>query len=331
MAFKFISTRGAFGALCMVAAQPAFPFAGVGFLGECPSFTTCTAGVSSSARYVVQRDVSATPGYPLGSLGQGLTQFQDEASTLDSATVSVSNLPPPPPPAVVTVPWAVFGSAKAQSDIRDLHAQAYSSRAVAGTHQIGQQSAAISQLTLAESTAAWRDVWDFSAPGSFSARVSADGGSSLAGVGVYPSGFTFTPRATLADWYFRVRVWDVDNQSISDDYELGGPTPVAQVYLRGFGEQRKSIDDSGLLEFNFVPGVQYVVTGELSISVRNGSEVDLFNTGHLGNATLSNGATLTALSGHDYLAPVPEPSSWLLFAGGLVAITRIGRWHRRQA
>ena len=66
----------------------------------------------------------------------------------------------------------------------------------------------------------------------------------------------------------------------------------------------------------------------------NGREVDLFNTVRLRDVELSNGAVLSALSGHDYFAqakPVPEPSTWLLFVGGLAVMGRIARRRRGDA
>jgi len=311
--------RAAIGAVCLAAAQQAAAFGDVGFLTGCASFTTCTAGLASGGSYQARRDVVATPGYPLGStLVQGATVYQDSAQTQGSQAIDVKNFSPLIPGA--TTPWAVFARAQAQSEFGALHARSYSSRAVVGTDTIGDESAQIGQQTNADASAAWRDVWTFSAPGSFSATVSADGGSQLEGFSVFPSSFSFTPNSLLADWFFDVRVWDVTNQTVSVDFETGGPTLVARAYPRGNNEQRTSFNDSLVLNFNFVPGVQYVITAELVTTVFNGRTLNLLNTGRLSGVTLSGGATLTALSGHDYVSAVPEPGARGMLVAGVIAV-----------
>ena len=239
---------GALGAICLAAAQQAAAFGDVGYLNSCASFTTCTAGLASGGSYFARRDVAATQGYPLGfDLVQGATVYQDIAQTQGNQAIDVKNYSSQVPGA--TFPWAVFARAQAQSDFGALHARAYSSRAVVGVDTIGNESAQIGQQTSAQASAAWRDVWSFSAPGSFSATVSADGGSALEGFSPFPSSFSYGPQPLLADWFFDVRVWDVTNQSVSEEFELGGPTLVARAYPRGNNEQRTSFNDSLVLSF----------------------------------------------------------------------------------
>ena len=323
-----IKTRTAIGAVCLAAAQHAAGFGGVGWLASCASFTSCTAGVASGGAYFARRDVAATPGYPLGSfLVQGATVYQDAAQTQSSQAIDANNFPPPIPPVILSH-WAVFARAQAQSEFGALHARAYSSRAVLGTDIIGDESAQIGQQTSAEASAAWRDVWSFSAPGTFSATVSADGGSALEGFSAFPSTFSFSPRPLLADWFFDVRVWDVTNQTVSEDFELGGPTLVARAYPRGNNEQRSSFNDSLALNFNFVPGVQYVVTAELRSTVYNGRTLDLLNTGRLSGVTLGGGATMITLSGHNYVSAVPEPDARSLLLAGAVVVLTLARRRR---
>ena len=326
-----IKTRTAIGVVCLAAAQHAAAFGGVGHLNDCASFTTCTAGLASGGAYFARRDVAATPGYPLGSdLVQGATVYQHFAQTQDSQAIDIKNFPTvlPPGPPVATSPWAVFARAQAQSDFGALHARAYSSRAAAGVDAIGNESAQIGQQTSASASAAWRDVWRFSAPGSFSATVSADGGSALEGFSVFPSSYSYGPQPLLADWYFGVRVWDVTNQTLSEYFELGGPTLVAEAYPRRSNEQRTSFNDSLVLNFNFVPDVQYVITAELRTTVWNGRTLNLLNTGRLSGATLGGGATMTTLSGHDYVTAVPEPDPRSLLLAGAVVMLVLAR--RRQ-
>ena len=322
-----IKTRTAIGAVCLAVAQQAAAFGDVGYLTGCASFTTCTAGLASGGSYLARRDVAATPGYPLGSdLAQGATVYQDLAQTQSSLAIDVKNFSSGVPAA--TFPWAVFARAQAQSDFGALHARAYSSRAAAGVDTIGVESAEISQQTSANASAAWRDVWSFSAPGSFSGTVSADGGSALEGFSPFPSSYAYGPQPLLADWFFDVRVWDVTNQTVSDDFELGGPTSVARAYPRGNDEQRSSFNDSLVLAFDFLPGVQYVITAELRTTVFNGRTLNLLSTGRLSGVNLSSGATMTTLSGHDYVTAVPEPDPRSLLLAGVVVMLALAR--RRQ-
>ena len=322
-----IKTRAAIGILWLLAAQHAAAFGDVGYLNGCASFTTCTAGVSSGGSYSARRDVAATPGYPLGGdLMQGATVYQDFAQTQGSQAIDVKNFSGVLPGA--TSPWAVFARAQAQSDFGALHARAYSSRAAAGVDAIGNESAEIIQQTTASASAAWRDVWRFSAPGSFSATVSADGGSALEGFSVFPSSYSYGPQPLLADWFFVVDVWDVTNQTPSEHFELGGPTLVARAYPRGNNEQRTSFNDSLVLNFNFVPDVQYVITAELRTTVWNGRTLNLLNTGRLSGVSLGSGATMATLSGHDYVTAVPEPDPRSLLLAGVVVMLALAR--RRQ-
>ena len=322
-----IKTRTAIGVVCLAAAQHAAGFGDVGYLNGCASFTTCTAGLASGGSYSVRLNVAATPGYPLGNLVQGATVRQDFAQTQGSQAIDIKNFPgvilPGP-----TTPWVVFARAQAQSDFGALHARAYSSRAAAGVDAIGNESAEIIQQTTASASAAWRDVWRFSAPGSFSATVSADGGSALEGFCPFPSSYSFGPQPLLADWFFSVRVWDVTNQTLSEYFELGGPTLVARAQPSRSNEQRNSFNDSLVLNFNFVPDVQYVITAELRTTVWNGRTLNLLNTGRLSGATLSSGVTMTTLSGHDYVTAVPEPDPRSLLLAGAVVMLALAR--RRQ-
>ena len=59
---------------------------------------------------------------------------------------------------------------------------------------------------------------------------------------------------------------------------------------------------------------------ELVVQASYGRTIDLHNTDRLGGAVLLAGAQMNALSGHDHLAPVPEPGPALMWLGGLAAI-----------
>lgn len=189
--------------------------------------------------------------------------------------------------------------ARAQSDFASNRAAADSGYAEAGTDDHGQGiSAAVGVGNDAQSRCAWRDGWTFTNSGHLSATVLLDGCASDA-TNTLPSNFTL------------------------------GPTLVASVHDRSgiFNEQRSTFASSLALDFDFVSGVRYVVSAELVVQARHGRTIDLYNTARLGGAVLSAGAQMNALSGHDDLAPVPEPGPALMWLGGLAATVP---WSRRR-
>ena len=312
--------------LLAVAAQPCLAFGGVGYLGECTSFTTCTAALASAAGYHVNYAVSnAQVGYiVLGELNSGAHDagFTGTSTATVAATYAA--------PAFVIDPFASGG--KAQSDFGANRAWAYTSRGLGGLHyeqvtNVGLRIAELNIQTSARASSAWRDVWSFSANGHFSARIAIDGQGSLDDIPYLLPEFVLNPLSEYGDWYYDLRVWDVTHLSVSDDFELGGPTQVGRAKVTGYGEQRPVLDTMLALDFDFMSGVSYVVTAELNTQAYNGHNLDLFNTARLDGVQLSNGAQLNALSGHNYLAPVPEPASAALWAAGLCGL---GLWARRR-
>ena len=130
------------------------------------------------------------------------------------------------------------------------------------------------------------------------------------------------------DWSWNLKVWDVDRVGGYDEVTLG-PTLVASVQDRSgiFNEQRPTFSSSLALDFDFVSGVQFVVIAELVVHASYGRTIALHNTDRLGGAVLSAGAQMNAHSGHDHLAPVPEPGPALMWLGGLAAVVL---WSRRR-
>ncbi len=322
--------RGGAAAILLAAVQPCLGFGGVGFLAPCPAFTTCTAAVSSSGTYNVRETVNPTAGYnmPLG-LTAGVTVHQDTESAGSSAAVGVGNFAPDGP--LLISPFFIPASARAQTGFGLNRARSSPGRGVGGSDIQGQESADVVIQTFAEATSAWRDVWSFSGAGHFSSTISIDGTSRLDDIPAIQASYVKTPLADYGDWFYDLRVWDVTHLSVSEDFELGGPTLVARVYQTGFDEQRASFASSLSLEFDFLGGTSYVVTSELRTNGYNGRQIDVFNTARLEEVFLSNGAGLSALSGHDYsgtTAPVPEPSSWALLLAGMLAIARFARQRR---
>jgi PEP-CTERM motif len=182
--------------------------------------------------------------------------------------------------------------------------------------------------TAATASSAWRDVFSFSAPGHASVTATADGSAARAGGVSYPSTFSYSDGTPSGDWYYELRAWDVTHHSVSEAFELGGPTEVARVTLRGDGEQRPNFLESAALDFDFLADTMYVVTGQLLVTAYDGREMDLFNTVRLGNMVISGGAQMQTLSGHDYTtSAVPEPNSLALWLLGLAGVAR---WTRRR-
>lgn len=314
-------------ALALLGSAPwCLAFGEAGGMPPCTSFTTCSAAVGGSALWTVRNAVTNIQGnFGMPSdLAAGVTVYQGSGSVATTAPLASGN--------GCTVLPCVVGefyrgaSAKSQSDFAVNRVQTSMSHSVAGTLTRGNGSASVSLRTFAEATSAWRDVFSFSANGSFSAVVAIDGRSSLGAVGTFGSSFDFQPTSTYADWYYDLRVWDVTNLSISDDFELGGPTPVGRARLTGNNEQRSAFAGTAPLAFGFVSGVSYVLTAELRAISTDGREIDLYNTARLQNVVITGGAQLSALSGHDYLAPVPEPQPALLWVAGLAALLL---WSRR--
>ena len=321
------------GLVLMAPMQDSVAFGGAGNLGECASFTTCTAGVSSSAFALVQYNfTSIGAGYQLPvSLSPGLNAFQDSRGQLTSAAQRAAvgdfcvNC-------YTDNPFYSSAVGRSQSDFAVNHASADTSVGVAGDDNRGSGSFAhVQVLTVADARSAWRDVWSFSGDGHFSATIALDGRSDTTTGAFFPSTFNYGISATLGDWFYELDVWDVSHLSPDSD-GFAGPTLVARVRdnAAGANEQRASFASSLALDFDFVSGASYVVTAELGVTARNGRTIDLYNTARLGDVRLSNGANLNALSGHDYLnvqAPVPEPQTWVLFAFGLAGLTL---YRRRQ-
>jgi hypothetical protein len=300
-------------------------FGDAGALPPCASFTSCSAAVGGSATWTVRNEVTAILGNFImpSDLAPGVTVYQGSASVATTAPLSSGN-------GCTVLPCATGefyrgASAGSQSDFAVNRVQTNMSHGVAGTLTRGNGSASVSLRTFAEATSAWRDVFSFSGSGSLSAVVAIDGSSGLGPVGVFGPSFDFHPTSTYADWIYDLRVWDVTNLSVSDDFELGGPTPVGRARLNGYNEQRGSFTDTVPLSFDFVSGVSYVLTAELRAISTDGREIDLYNTARLQDMVLTGGAQLTALSGHDYLAAVPEPAPAALLWLGLAAV---GWWSR---
>ena len=323
----------------LVAPRPAAAFGGAGSLGECTSFTTCTAALgSSTAAFSQYRLSDITPFYPLPSTlnpavnGVSLTDRLASDAVLSTA----------PSTAAVGVfcincatdnPFFSSASAQAQSGFAVNRAAAVSGFGAAGSDDRGNGvSATVRVTTGAQSQSAWRDAWTFAGNGHFSATLRLDGVSSNdTANALFPSTYAHSGVGTAGDWFFDLKVWDVDHLSISEFFEATpGPTLVTRVQDRSgiSNEQRPSFASSLAVDFNFTSGVHYVVTAELGVQARNGRTIDLYHTARLQDVALTGGAALTALSGHDYLAPVPEPQPALLLAAGLMALTL---WSRRRS
>ena len=66
----------------------------------------------------------------------------------------------------------------------------------------------------------------------------------------------------------------------------------------------------------------------MGVQSRNGREIDIYDTAQLTDVVLSNGAALSALSGHDYLVTVPEPGQGALILVGLAVMATQTRFKR---
>ena len=307
-------------------------FGGVGFVPDCESFTTCSAAVASSGFWNVRREVSdIQPGFIMPpNLVAGVTVYQGHRTVATTAALLEGNQCVQLP--CVTDQFSRGAVARAQSDVALNRVATAMSRGVDGTYTHGNGSARVSLRTYVEATSAWRDVLSFSSSGHFSGVVAIHGSSSLDNSLVFDASYVFTASPGNADWSYDLRVWDVTNLSISEDFELGGPTAVGRARVNGFNEVRSNLDSRVALDFDFLSGVSYVLTAELRATSFDGREINLYNTARLQDVALTGGAIVTALSGHDYLAPVPEPQPAVLLAVGLAAgLAARARWSKRRS
>lgn len=316
----------------------AHAFGGGDALGECATFTTCTATAGSGTNTFVQHNFqSIGSSYVLDTVyTPGINQAQDIDNRETTATV-IAQIPD-----TACFPNCAYPNffsaavARAQSDFGTNRASAETSAGGSGTDSQGSigdaaRSATVQILTIAGASSTWRDVWSFNTDGHFSAKVAIDGQSStLSSNGFFPDSFDFTVGTTLGEWYYDLDVWDVTNLSVSVDFETGGPTLIARLRDRtgNANEQRPSFGSALDLDFDFMRDVSYVVVAQLGVNARNGRDVNLFNTAQLTDVALSSGAQLTALSGHDYLATVPAPGSALLLLSGLAGMAMKSRFRR---
>ena len=313
--------------LALSSAAPAcLAFGDVGVLPSCATFTTCSAAVGSSvSRVVSQQLTNISTGFAIPpDLAPGVTNYADADSSASSVVLTVGTGGPIPG---VASEFRRSAVARAQSDFAVNRVETSMSRGVAGQLTRGTGTASLRLSTFAQASSAWRDVWAFSGSGQFSAVVVLDGSSALGAVGPFDASFDFSPLSTSADWFYDLRVWDVTHLSVSNDFELGGPTAVGRARLTGNNETRPSLDSSVALNFAFASGVSYVVTAELRATSYDGREIDLFHTARLQGVVLTGGAQMATLSGHDFLAPVPEPAPALLWLAG---ISGLAGWARRR-
>lgn len=321
-----------------MASQPVAAFGGAGPLGECTGFTTCTAAVgSSTVAFSQYRFSDIAQFYPLPVALNPAVNGVSQTDLLNT-DVALSTVPSAAAvgglcPNCATHPFHSAASAHAQSSFAVNRADAASGFGAAGSDDHGNGVTATVRVTTgAQSQSAWRDAWTFAGSGHFSATILLDGVSSNDTTnGFFPSSYTHSGVGTAGDWFFDLEVWDVDHLTLSEDFEdTPGPTLVTRVQDRSgiVNEQRPTFASSLALDFDFVSGVHYVVTAELGVQARNGRTIDLYNTARLQDVVLGGGAQMSALSGHDYLAPVPEPTAATLLAAGLVVA--VGLAHRRR-
>lgn len=117
-------------------------------------------------------------------------------------------------------------------------------------------------------------------------------------------------RIDVGNWNYSLEVWDISNLAPDPDGLLT-PTLVTSLGLIGVNEQRRSFASMLALDFDFLAGVDYVVRSRLEVFASNGRTLNLYNTVSLRDILLSNGAQLTAQSGHNYFAG-PAKSNFTL-------------------
>jgi len=242
--------------VAVLAPPPVLAFGDVGVLPACAAFITCSAAVGSSGTWGVREEVSNIgSGFIMPTdLAPGVVVFQGSGTVATAAALTVGRGVGLPVPGA-TPEFFRAATARAQSDFGVNRVETSMSRGVSGVLTRGSGSASVSLRTFAESSSAWRDVLSFSRSGHFSAVYAVDGRSALGAIGPFDASFNFNPTGTYADWFLDVRVWDVTNLSVSDEFELGGPTPIARARLAGNDEQWAVLDGSAALAFDFAARV----------------------------------------------------------------------------
>jgi len=306
---------------------------GVG--GACTTFTTCTAtAYSHSWAGAVYEFNNLHYNYQLPPNMTAYNGDQDEAGLETTASVRavVGEIPIN---SYSSNPFLSYAMAQAQSDFGVNRARSFTSLGVLGNDvQANGGTAEVRVTTTSVANSVWRDAWTFNSDGHFSATISSDGHSSMLNTYLaFPSTFTYSPLGFPSEWQYDIKVWDVDHLMPDSDHILA-PTLVGAASLLetiAWNESRPSFASVLNLDFDFTSGVQYVAIAELRVNARNGRDIDLYNTARLTDVTLSNGATLSALSGHNYVSSVPVPAAVWLFGSGLLGLIGVARRKARTA
>ena len=303
----------------------------------CSGVSTCSAGLSSSAGAATQYNFTAIRGgYVVPTpLVAGQNNFSDNKTSQTTAAVTASV-------GVIGAnqasnnPFHSTAIAAAQTAYGTNRAMGLTTFGISGTDDRGGGNQAdVDVRTSAGGLSLWRDVWSFSTDGHFGATIALDGQASRRTDNVlFPSSFQYgTATIDVGNWNYSLEVWDISNLLPDPDGFLA-PTLVTSLEAPGVNEQRNSFASLLALDFDFLTGVSYVVRSRLEVFATNGRSIDLYNTVSLRDIVLSNGAQLSALSGHNYfgplVTPVPEPSIWALLATGLLAVAGVARRRRRD-
>ena len=294
-------------------------------LEGCATPGVCTAGLSSTAIAVTQYQFTNIVGaYRLpAAMVPGLNQYRDETSTLGTGALRADvnwfcvNC-------YTDNPFHSSALAGVQSDFGINRGETYTGFGTSGTDwQSSTVRADVAITASAVALSKWRDVWVFSADGRLTANVALDGrADTVTGSAFYPATFIHGAPNPTGSWNYQLDVWDITNLSPDPD----GITSATLVATLG-GVGRDSFASTLALGFNYTAGVSYFVTTTLEVYASNGLSLDLYRTARLQDVVLTGGTQLSALSGHDYLAPVPEPRPAAMLAAGLVALAL---WSRRR-
>ena len=322
---RLAAEKAAIGATIALASAAAPLSAVAAPLEGCATPGVCTAGLSSTAIAVTQYQFTNIVGaYRLpAAMVPGLNQYREEIGTLGTGALR----------AVVGEcgvgcytdnPFHTGAMAAAQSNFGINRGDTRTGFGTSGTDR--QSSTVRADVAITASAVAlskWRDVWVFTADGRFSANVALDGrASAVTGNAFYPATFSHGAANPTGFWNYQLDVWDITNLSPDPD-GLTAATLVTSVA----GVGRDSFVSTLALGFNYTAGVSYFVTTQMEVYASNGLSLDLYNTARLQDVVLSGGAQLNTLSGHDFLAPVPEPGPVAMWLGGLAGIAL---WSRRR-
>lgn len=224
---------------------------------------------------------------------------------------------------------SAFASASAQTGYGVNRARAISTGSGRGTYLRDSEDASggvedYFSTTSANAYSEWQEVWTANSGGSFSTNFRIDGKLDHITTGPIEGGFV--RQESGGSWGFEVVIFSLDE--FLPDPSCGSCTLVKRTQWRVTGSEPGPYDQTLFIDdFAMQAGHRYLMRVELSVNGGEWVETDFFNTAMMGDLVLEDGLALTAASGTSYriATSVPEPSTYAMMLGGLLAMGWLAR------